>query len=199
MVRSAVLAITLTIFSCTYIYYMIVENASLKVFLISMPSVLYFGKLACYLREQWFLLDKKLKEHCSLTESSNKLQLIADDTFNFLLYMNDIMSHAPFLALILANSILYYAVCPVLISTLSSTRPIIERRIAIFALNQIFCTMTYRPLLEAIVQIIFLPFLSKEIIKVIEEFPMNYLQYSSTFISPSEIKFSNLPECNINT
>jgi hypothetical protein len=164
-----------------------------------MPSVLYFGKLACYLREQWFLLDKKLREHHGVAESSSVLKTIADDSLNFLLYINDIMSHAPFLASILSNSVLYYAVCPVLVSALSSARPIINQSIAVFALNQIFCAITYRPLVESIVQIMFLPFQPKEITKVIEEYPMNYLQYSSAFISPSKIKCNDLPKCNINS
>lgn len=112
--------------------------------------------------------------------------------------MNDIMAHAQFLAPILANSLLYYAICPVLVSTLSSTsKPIITKPTAVFILNQICYTVSYRPLLEAIVQLIFLPFQQKEIIRIIQDFPMNYLRYSLVWTSPSATTFKTLADCTL--
>eukprot|EP00826_Nyctotherus_ovalis_P003169 TRINITY_DN10640_c0_g1_i3.p1 TRINITY_DN10640_c0_g1~~TRINITY_DN10640_c0_g1_i3.p1 ORF type:complete len:246 (-),score=37.76 TRINITY_DN10640_c0_g1_i3:1098-1835(-) len=106
------------------------------------------------------------------------------------------MAHAQFLAPILANSLLYYAICPVLISALSSTsKSIITKSTAIFILNQICYTVTYRPLLEAVVQLIFLPFQQKEIARIIQEFPMNYLKYSLAWTSPSKSAFNTFAEC----
>lgn len=45
-------------------------------------------------------------------------------------------------------------------------------------LYQICCTITYKPIIEAIVGVIFLPSIHKDLSKFVEDFPVNVQQYS---------------------
>lgn len=106
------------------------------------------------------------------------------------------MIHSSFLAPIITNALLYYAICPVLISVFSSnTKLVIKTNTAIFLLTQVCSNITYQPLVEAIVQIIFLPYQQKELLNLINNYPTDFLQYNSVWTSPSNSILRTLADC----
>jgi len=101
-----------------------------------------------------------------------------------------------FIAQILSNAILYYAIYPVLIpSVCSSTCPVIGINTGIYLLTQIYSVITYKPILEAIAQIIFLPNQAKEIIQLIEKYPVSVPQYFFSWAANVDFRASTFAEC----
>jgi len=112
------------------------------------------------------------------------------------MYIDDIMNHSPNLAPVISNALLYYAVFPLLVSSVcSSNKPIIGINTGLFLLRQICGAITYKPFIESLCCIIFLPHQPKEMINIVEEFPIAVPQYSFTWITPKSLKPTNLLEC----
>jgi hypothetical protein len=130
------------------------------------------------------------------SKSREALKILIDDSHNLLLYINDVMSYGMSIVPVLSNAILYYAVCPVLISSVcSSTSPVIGINTGIYLLTQFCSVITYRPILEAIAQIIFLPNQGKEIIYLVEKYPISVPQYFFTWTANEDLRASTFMEC----
>jgi len=92
---------------------------------------------------------------------------------------------------------LHYAVFPIIIASLCSTKksPLISINTALFLLRQIFSTITNKQILETITSTILLPINSIELQKFVDEYPINIPQYSYTWAKPSTYFPTSLTEC----
>ena len=136
-----------------------------------------------------------LSKHSS--QSYDDLNTIIDDASNLLFYIEDIMNHSSTLAPIIGNALLYYAIYPLLISSIcSASNKIMGTNTGLFALTQFCNIITYRPIIEAIALILFLPNQPKEIIELVEKYPTSVPQYSSNWISFENLRPTTLKECN---
>ena len=99
-------------------------------------------------------------------------------------------------ATIVANGLLFYAILPLLVSTVClCSKPIMGITTAIFLLRQVCTCITYKPIIEAIAQIIFLPHHSNKILKLVQECPTKVKNYSFTWVDPKNIHISTLIDC----
>ncbi len=114
-----------------------------------------------------------------------------------LLYMQDIIDTAPHLANVVSNALLNYAVYPILISSVCSTKhkPVISVNTALFLLHQTCAAITYAPALEAIASCILLPFQPKQVLQVVEEPPPAVPGYGFNWVPVVRAKYASLNNC----
>ncbi|MDR3547501.1 MAG: hypothetical protein P4M11_04380 [Candidatus Pacebacteria bacterium] len=95
MVRTAVFTITLKVYKRipTLTEFSIVKQPGLVKLLTAMPSIMYFGKIACYIRDLWLMLDDRARGKKS--QDYDMLNNLIDDSSNMLLYVEDIMNSIP--------------------------------------------------------------------------------------------------------
>ncbi|MDR3547502.1 MAG: hypothetical protein P4M11_04385 [Candidatus Pacebacteria bacterium] len=98
----------------------------------------------------------------------------------------------------MANALLYYAVLPVIVSSLCSTKkaPLISINTALFLIYQTCSTITYKPFLESLVAMIFLPSVRAEWQRLVEESPDYIPLYSRNWVTPASFACSTIQECN---
>jgi len=85
-------------------------------------------------------------------------------------------------------------VFPVVIKALDKKMTLITASTAMFLINQICTTITYKPIIEAIMGMIFLPHTKNEWRVFVDEYPINVPQYSYTWTDTTP-DFT-LVECN---
>ena len=85
------------------------------------------------------------------------------------------------------NSILYYAIYPVIVCSLCNlqTAPTININTALFLLNQILEGISYQPLLNMITTILIMPEIPSPLISFVENYPKPPSTYQSQWTNPS--------------
>jgi hypothetical protein len=108
------------------------------------------------------------------------------------------MNHCPLLAHTIANGLLYYAILPVIVSTTClASKPTIGINTALFLLRQVYNYINYQPAIQALTQMIFLPFHSNKALTVVQEYPADVRYYSFTWIAPNDQQPFTFTECKV--
>lgn len=96
----------------------------------------------------------------------------------------------------LANGLLYYAIFPLVVSTTCLvSKPIVGINVALFLLRQVYSYVKYRPVVEAVTQMIFLPYQPAKALAFVQEYPADVRYYSFSWIPPSQTQATSLTEC----
>ena len=133
-------------------------------YITSLPSVTYFAYVACRFKDMLISLynEKQYERFHSLIED------ITEDV----IYIQDIFSlNNENINYILSNCMMYYCVLPVIINSISGSKPIIPINLAIFMLIILFNFIKNENFLNLLYSIVFLPYQSESVVNLIQHCP----------------------------
>ena len=133
-------------------------------YITSLPSVTYFAYVACRFKDMLISLNNE--------KQYERFHSLIEDITEDVIYIQDIFSlNNENINYILSNCMMYYCVLPVIINSISGSKPIIPINLAIFMLVILFHFIKNENFLNVLYSLVFLPLKSERIVLLTQHSP----------------------------
>ena len=172
-----------------------VKKAKIQEHFSKLPTILYFVKIVCHLRDICLEIKEEIKN-----KNNKKISYLFDDLFDEIIYIDDLLNlRMEKINYIILNCLFYFFILPILCGSICNINKKITKELSLFLLSFFFVNMKNEIFKNCLFSVLFLDEISSEIENFLNlEMDINDFFMKNININNEKTKNDNINEINVN-
>ena len=172
-----------------------VKKAKIQEHFSKLPTILYFVKIVCHLRDICLEIKEEIKN-----KKNKKISYLFDDLFDEMIYIDDLLNlRMEKINYIILNCLFYFFILPILCGSICNINKKITKELSLFLLSFFFVNMKNEIFKNCLFSVLFLDEISSEIENFLNlEMDINDFFMKNININNEKTKNDNINEINVN-